>query len=55
MNKLKDLSKLVLVYKSEDGQTYEQFACDLPSAGTLIDPETGDDMELVGWYEVQGD
>jgi hypothetical protein len=38
-----------LVYLDEQGVKHYQHWMDLPEAGTLIDPESGDDMELVGW------
>lgn len=43
-----NLDEITLVYISEDGQLYYQNASDLPESGTLIDPETGDDLELLG-------
>lgn len=49
MTPYNDINALVLVYRSEAGEYYEQPATDLIIAGTLIDPETGDDMDLVGW------
>ena len=42
---------MVLVYKSENGEFHTQEWQDLVESGTLIDPETGDDMEIVGWME----
>lgn len=41
---------LVLMYRSEAGDEYEQNVDTIIECGTLIDPDTGDDMELVGWY-----
>lgn len=38
-----------LVYRSESGDSYFQPWQDLTTAGTLIDPDSGEDMELVGW------
>lgn len=43
-----DMNKVTLVYVSEDGTEYYQPVSDITSSGTLIDPETGDDMELIG-------
>lgn len=40
---------LDLVYRDENGDLHTQSWEDLTSSGTLIDPETGDGMELVGW------
>ena len=40
-----------LVYRDEYGTLYEQSWTDLQESGTLIDPETGDDLELIGWKE----
>lgn len=45
-----DIDGLVLVYQDERGNLYEQPAFDVAEAGTLIDPETGSDLELVGYY-----
>jgi hypothetical protein len=42
-------SNMFLVYVSQDGDYYYQSWQELTQSGTLIDPETGDDMELVGW------
>lgn len=44
-----DLGKILLVYRDEAGDLHEQPIGDINEAGTLIDPESGDDMELVGW------
>ena len=38
-----------LVYQGENGEIYTQPWQDLTEAGTLIDPETGDDLEIIGW------
>jgi len=38
-----------LVYVADNGENHFQPWQDLMSAGTLIDPESGDDMEMVGW------
>jgi hypothetical protein len=38
-----------LVYVSEDGENHYQPWTDLVEAGTLTDPETGEDMQMVGW------
>ena len=40
---------LYLVYLDEDSNHHLQHYLDLPEAGTLIDPDTGEDMVLVGW------
>lgn len=45
-----DTSIVTLVYKDEDGKEYEQPLNDVFYSGTLIDPETGDDLELVRAY-----
>ena len=50
---MNDLRKLVLIYRDEAGNLHEQRAEDLPNCGTLIDPDNGDDMELVGWRVVE--
>lgn len=38
-----------LVYRDSEGNLHEQPWQDVVEVGTLIDPETGDDMEIVGW------
>lgn len=44
-----DLSAILLVYVDEAGGLHEQPLADITDVGTLIDPESGDDMALVGW------
>ena len=44
--------KVILIYTAEDGTEYEQPLADITSAGTLVDPESGDDLELTGWRMV---
>lgn len=50
---MNDLSQIMLQYRAEDGTTYTQPLSDITEAGTLIDPETGDDLELVGWLPAE--
>lgn len=50
---MNDIHKLVLIYQDEDGGLHEQFAVDLVESGTLINPETGEDMDLVGWRIIE--
>jgi hypothetical protein len=38
-----------LVYEDADHNRHYQHWSELMWVGTLIDPETGDDMEIVGW------
>lgn len=45
----KDLDSMLIVYTDENGCLYDQPLSDLPDVGTLIDPDTGDDMEIVGY------
>ena len=40
---------MFLIYRDETGEEHYQPWQDIVSSGTLIDPETGDDMELIGW------
>lgn len=42
-------SSMWLVYADSEGGHHYQPWQDLEESGTLIDPETGDDMEMVGW------
>lgn len=45
----KDLESLRIIYTDEKGCLYTQPLSDLPDSGTLVDPDTGDDMEIVGY------
>lgn len=45
----KDLSSMHIVYTDDKKCLYEQPLSDLPDVGTLIDPDTGDDMEIIGY------
>lgn len=45
----KDLDSMHIVYTDEQKRLYEQPLSDLPDSGTLIDPDTGDDMPIVGY------
>ncbi|KMV19645.1 hypothetical protein ACT17_06295 [Mycolicibacterium conceptionense] len=42
-------SEMWLVYQSDNGKYYAQPWGDVATAGGLIDPDTGDDMEVIGW------
>lgn len=48
------LQSVVIVYVDQAGDYYRQPLCDIPYVGTLIDPDTGDDMEML-WAEVNPD
>ena len=45
----KDLDSLHIIYTDEQKRLYEQPLSDLPDSGTLTDPDTGDDMPIVGY------
>lgn len=45
----KDLDSLQIIYTDDKGCLYTQPLSDLPDSGTLVDPDTGDDMEIVGY------
>ena len=45
----KDLDSMHIVYTDEQKRLYDQPLSDLPDVGTLIDPDTGDDMEIIGY------
>jgi hypothetical protein len=49
VNYKKRTDEMYLVYQDEENNRHYQHWADLQESGTLIDPETGDDMELVGW------
>lgn len=38
--------EIELIYRADDGQELTQPLTDVTEVGTLIDPETGDDMEI---------
>lgn len=40
---------MYLVYKDENGDLHYQPWQDVSEVGTLIEPDNGDDMEMVGW------
>lgn len=44
-----ETSPMWLVYEDENGDLHYQPWEDLTESGTLIDPEDGEDMEMVGW------
>lgn len=46
---IRPLSEIVLVYEAEDGSRHEQYPEELVESGTLIDPDTGEDMALIGY------
>ena len=48
-NYMKRTDEMYLVYQDEAGSHHYQYWADVQDVGTLIDSETGDDMELVGW------
>lgn len=45
----KDLDSMLIVYTDENGCLYDQPLSDLPDVGTLIDPDSGDDMAIIGY------
>ena len=42
-------SQMFLVYQDSTGEYHFQPWEDVQECGGLIDPDTGDDMKLVGW------
>lgn len=48
------LQSVVIVYVDEAGDYHRQPLSDISEVGTLIDPDTGDDMEML-WAEVNPD
>lgn len=38
-----------LVYRDSQGHEHLQLWSDIPEVGGLIEWDTGDDMELIGW------
>lgn len=49
-----NLTDIVLIYTNQDGNTYEQPLSDIQYSGTLIHPDTGDDLELTRWRFATG-
>lgn len=45
----KNLDSVHIVYTDEKGCLYDQSLSDLPDSGTLVDPDTDGDMEIVGY------
>ena len=45
----KNLDSMYIVYTDEQKRLYDQPLSDLPDVGTLIDPDSGDDMAIVGY------
>lgn len=43
---------IVLVYQDCKGYLHEQNIFDIVECGPLIDPENGDDMDIVGWAKL---
>ena len=43
-----NIEDIVLIYVDSEGRTHEQVLADVFEVGTLIDPETGDDMFALG-------
>ena len=41
---------MTLVYRDTAGKTHEQPLADIGSAGTLIDPDSGNDLELIAAF-----
>jgi hypothetical protein len=45
----RNTSDMWLIYVDTNGDQHCQHWRDLVDVGTLIDPETGDDMDIIGW------
>ncbi|BBY54004.1 hypothetical protein H7J07_05220 [Mycobacterium koreense] len=44
-------SNMWLIYEDSTGEKHYQPWQDVDTAGGLVDPDTDEDMELVGWTE----
>lgn len=44
-----NVSDMFLIYEGDNGEHYYQHWMDVVNDGTLIDPETGEDMKIIGW------
>ena len=49
------IDTILLVYVNFDSERFEQPLSDLMDVGTLIDPDTGEDMALIGWKWTEKD
>lgn len=49
MSRRYSTSPAYLVYRDREDRTHFENIIDVPEIGTLIDPDTGDDMPIVGW------
>ncbi len=49
MSKKIETSDMWLVYEDSSGNKHYQPWTDLVECGTLIDPESDEDMEMIGW------
>lgn len=47
-------SDMFLVYRDHDNKVHWQHWSDLVQSGTLVDPDTGDDLEVIGWTTQEG-
>lgn len=45
----KDLDSMLIVYTDDQKRLYDQPLSDLPDVRTLIDPDSGDDMAIIGY------
>lgn len=48
---LTNIGPMFLIYIDSEGNHHYQPWQDVVVVGTLIDPETGDDMDILGWTE----
>ena len=42
-------TEMYLVYIDNEGNKHYQHWQDIEDVGTLIDPDTGNDMRMIGW------
>lgn len=49
MDNFYETGPMFLVYRDSEGSLYSQNWEDLASVGTLIDPDSDEDLELIGW------
>lgn len=49
MSTIQSLDEISMIYVDCHGGHHSQPAGDIVSVGTLIDPDDGEDMEMIGW------
>lgn len=48
-NEKVNVTDMFLVYEDDNGEHHYQHWEDVVDVGSLIDPDTGEDMKIIGW------